>query len=219
MNSQIEENYLKAIFKLEAETSSAVGTSALASEMGVQSASVTDMIKKLSAKGLTSYQKYKGVSLTEKGRMDAKRIIRKHRLWEVFLVEKLGFSWGDVHEVAEQLEHVRSKELVSRLDAYLGYPTIDPHGDPIPDEEGHIAEPPSTLPLSELQPGEDATVAGVQHDGRDLLEYLDRNGLSLRKKVSVVNRLEFDGSLKVSIDGREVYFSEKMAGNILVIKT
>lgn len=217
MNSQIEENYLKAIFKIGLRDDKSVSTSAVAKEMGVQAASVTDMIKKLAAKDLVDYRKYKGVELTETGRRQAVRIVRKHRLWEVFLVEKLGFSWGDVHEVAEQLEHVHSEQLTDSLDAFLDFPKVDPHGDPIPDKDGKIQAQKSIL-LTELNPGDHAVISGVNHDGRDLLYYLENNELVLSNELEVLEKLDFDGSMKLKVLGKEKFVSEKIAENILVVK-
>lgn len=215
MNSQTEENYLKAIYKLSLSAKGAVSTSALAAEMGVQAATVTDMLKKLSTKKKISYKKYYGVELTAEGRSEAVRIIRKHRLWETFLVDKLGFNWGEVHDVAEQLEHVDSEQLTDRLDAFLDYPTVDPHGDPIPTKEGEIRVRP-TLPLSQLEPGDKAVIAAVRHDGKDLLDYLERHGLVLGSRLEIVEVLDFDGSMRLKVGEADRYISEKISVNILV---
>ncbi len=223
MNSQTEENYLKAICKLSMlsnkggkGTPISVSTSALANEMGVQSATVTDMLKKLSAKKKIKYKKYYGTELTETGRLEAMRIIRKHRLWETFLVEKLGFGWGEVHEVAEQLEHVNSPQLTDRLDAFLGYPKTDPHGDPIPDKDGEVRSRPTVL-LTALKAGDRGVITAVKHDGKDLLDYLDRHGLVLDSAVEVLEVLPFDRSMQLRAAGREHFVSEKIAENILVV--
>jgi DtxR family Mn-dependent transcriptional regulator len=217
MNSHIEENYLKAIYKLSLSAKGAVSTSALAAEMEVQAASVTDMLKKLAAKELISYEKYYGVELSATGRDAAIRIVRKHRLWEVFLVEKLGFGWGEVHEIAEQLEHVKSEKLTDSLDAFLNYPQVDPHGDPIPDKDGVVRQQPTVL-LTILKPGDRGRIAAVKHDGKDLLDYLDRHNLVLENEVEVLEVLEFDGSMQLLVAGREQYISEKIAENILVVR-
>lgn len=222
MNSQTEENYLKAICKLSMlsnkggkGTPISVSTSALANEMGVQSATVTDMLKKLSAKKKIKYKKYYGTELTETGRLEAMRIIRKHRLWETFLVEKLGFGWGEVHEVAEQLEHVNSPQLTDRLDAFLGYPKTDPHGDPIPGKDGDIRMR-ELVPLRDLKLGEKGRIAAVKHDGKALLDYLDRHNLVLGSAIEVLEVLDFDGSMRLRVAGKEEYVSEKISENILV---
>ncbi len=214
MNSQAEENYLKAIYKLSRDED-AVSTSALAAELGVQAATVTDMLKKLSSKGRIAYKRYHGTALTDLGRKEAVRIIRKHRLWETFLVEKLGFNWGDVHEVAEQLEHVNSEQLIDRLEAFLGNPKTDPHGDPIPTKEGQV-ERQSTLPLSELHLATPTKIAQVKDDGKDLLSYLEKHGMLLGSTVEVLEKLDFDGSLRLLVSGKEAYVSDKIASNILV---
>ncbi len=215
MNSQIEENYLKTIFMISRAKSKPVSTSAIADELGVQSASVTDMIKKLSSKGLIRYKKYYGVELSESGKKEAVRIIRNHRLWEVFLAEKLGFGWGDVHEIAEQLEHVRNDELTEKLDAFLGYPEYDPHGDPIPDKSGDIHQRATTL-LRDLEVGQEGIILGVKDDSREFLGYLDNNNLILKKKISVEEKLGFDKSMKIRVDDKSIYVSEKTSANILV---
>jgi len=217
MNSHIEENYLKAIYKLSLSANGAVSTSGLAAEMGVQSASVTDMLKKLAAKKMIRYEKYHGVELSKTGLETATRIVRKHRLWETFLVEKLGFGWGEVHDVAEQLEHVQSEKLVDSLDAFLDFPKVDPHGDPIPDKDGVVRKR-QTKVLTELRPGECGIISAVKHDGKDLLDYLDRHDLVLDNQVEVMEILEFDGSMQLKVGGKTQYVSEKIATNILVVK-
>lgn len=217
MNTQIEENYLKAIYSLSTTQAGNVSTSALAAKLGVQAASVTDMLKKLSARKLIKYRKYHGVELTQAGAACAVAILRKHRLWETFLVEKLGFSWGEVHDIAEQLEHVHSEELTDRLDAFLGYPESDPHGDPIPDKNG-VTRHKKTVPLSALKAGENGTIAGVRHDGRDLLDYLEKHQLVLHNRVEVHDVLTFDGSMQITVAGENQYISEKIAENILVVR-
>ncbi len=217
MNSHIEENYLKAIYKLSLSAKGAVSTSALAAEMEVQAASVTDMLKKLAAKKLISYERYYGVQLSKTGMAASIRIVRKHRLWEVFLVEKLGFGWGEVHEIAEQLEHVQSEKLTDRLDAFLNYPQVDPHGDPIPDKEGVVRQQP-TIALTNLKPGERGRIAAVKHDGQGLLDYLDRHNLVLDSDVEVLEILEFDGSMQLLVEGKEHFVSVKIAENILVLR-
>ena len=158
MQTQTEENYLKAIYKLS-EESERVSTSAISDLMQTKSASVTDMLKRLHDKGLVEYKRYQGVTITGRGKKVALEIIRKHRLWEVFLVETLKFKWDEVHPIAEQLEHVRSKELVRRLEKFLGYPKVDPHGDPIPDRSGQLKDT-GLRPLSELNSGDAAILEG-----------------------------------------------------------
>lgn len=216
--SSTEENYLKAIFKLSKFREENISTNNIAAEMQTAPASVTDMVRKLGDKKLVHYEKYKGVQLTEEGRKLAIHLIRSHRLWEVFLVEKLGFNWDEVHEIAEELEHIKSDELIRRLDDFLGLPTHDPHGDPIPDAEGNIAfhEPVSA---NQLQPGEKGLVVGVIEQSPDFLQYLDRIKLNIRSKIIVKELNEFDSSRLITIEGGgEQFISEKVASNLVVKK-
>jgi DtxR family Mn-dependent transcriptional regulator len=215
-HTETEENYLKCILRFS-EQAAPVSTSTIAASMGTTAASVTDMLKKLSDKQLVLYQPYKGVSLTEQGRLVALRIVRKHRLWEVFLVEKLKFSWDNVHEVAEQLEHVDSPELIRRIDEFLGYPKFDPHGDPIPTEEGEMARRDTRL-LSDIQPGDRVVIAGVQRSDQDFLQYLDLIGLTLNRVVTVVERIAYDESLRLMAEGGSLVVSGSVARNISVLR-
>lgn len=197
MHSQVEENYLKAIFKLSSEQEDEISTSAIAAELTINAASVTDMIKKLAAKKLITYKRYQGVKLTPTGQAIAIDIVRKHRIWEVFLFEKLNFTWSEVHEIAEQLEHIKSEELINRLDDFLGNPRIDPHGDPIPDKKGkfHYEKP---VLLSDLSVGAEAVIRGVREDSKDLLLYLDQNRLLLGTTLRVEKIFDFDRSMILS---------------------
>lgn len=214
----IEENYLKAIYKIGNASGSLVSTSELALEMEVQAASVTDMLKKLASKNLIHYKKYHGVKLSANGKFTAMHIVRKHRLWETFLVKKLGFSWSDVHDVAEQLEHVNSEELIDRLDSFLGYPKTDPHGDPIPGKDGKIIAQKS-IPLNQLKVGESGEVAGVQSDQKELLDYLEKLDLLIGNKLQVVDILPFDGSMKIRIaHNPETTISQAVSSNLLIKK-
>lgn len=216
--SHTEENYLKAIFKIVERSNKAASTNAISSEMSTTAASVTDMLKRLSEKELTHYEKYKGVKLTDKGNNIATHLIRKHRLWEVFLLEKLNFSWDEVHDMAEQLEHIQSPELVERLDEFLGFPKFDPHGDPIPDADGNFAYRKQT-PLLELKPGEQGVVVGVQDHDPTFLQYLDRLGLVLGTHVKFMERFEYDESVKIVINNeREQILSKKVAQNLFIQK-
>lgn len=216
MNSQAEENYLKAIFKLSEKEAKAASTNAIAGEMQTTAASVTDMLKRLAEKNLIDYEKYRGVQLTDDGSRVATALIRKHRLWEVFLTEKLGFAWDEVHDIAEQLEHVQSDTLIERLDAFLGRPKFDPHGDPIPDAQGRWAFRPQTL-LSALQPGDSGAVTGVNDHSATFLQYLDQLGLSLGARLELLERVPFDHSMRVRTqDGREVTLSDKVGQNLFI---
>ncbi|TAE51538.1 MAG: metal-dependent transcriptional regulator [Bacteroidetes bacterium] len=217
MHTETEENYLKCILKYSLQEE-VVYTNTIAAHLGTSAASVTDMLKKLSEKQLVHYKPYKGVSLSEEGRRIALAIVRKHRLWEVFLVEKLKFSWDNIHEVAEQLEHIESQELIRRLDDFLNYPKFDPHGDPIPDEYGAI-ESRNTRLLSEIQPGETAIVAGVGRSDPDFLQYLERVGLTLEREVRVMEHLGFDESVLLEIGDQHTVISGTVARNLFVLQS
>lgn len=217
-----EENYLKAVLKLSSgkgleATEQAVSTNAIAAELSTTPASVTDMVKRLNDKGLLTHVPYKGVQLTPAGRSLALQTVRKHRLWEVFLVDKLHFSWDEVHDTAEQLEHVRSPKLVEALDAFLGHPKFDPHGDPIPDADGQL-QPRAAVPLAGVSAGLRVTICGVAHTSPEFLRYLDRLGLQLNTNAHVVEHIPFDNSRLLRLpDGREVIVSSAVTDNLLVI--
>jgi DtxR family transcriptional regulator, Mn-dependent transcriptional regulator len=201
-----EENYLKAIYHLTTLNGTEVSTNAIAEKMETKASSVTDMLRKLAEKELIHYKKYQGVSLTQTGRLAAKMIVRKHRLWEVFLVEKLAFAWDEVHDIAEQLE---------RLDDFLGNPTEDPHGDPIPDREGRILKTEKQL-VSELAEGQEGLCVGVRDTSSEFLQYLDKNGIALGAHITIVGREPFDGSLAIRVDGALHSISGKVAANLFV---
>jgi DtxR family Mn-dependent transcriptional regulator len=216
MLSYTEENYLKAIYHLSEEGEKSVLTNELSDAMSTKPASVTDMIKKLSAKKLIGYEKYYGVTLTKQGKADALAIIRKHRLWETFLVQKLNFHWDQVHEVAEQLEHIQSTLLIEKLDEFLEFPTADPHGHPIPDKNGkiHVAE---QTPLDEISEKKTAKVRAVKRGSPSFLQYLSKIGLYIGAQVSILERIDFDGSIEILIDKKKKAFISKEASqNILV---
>jgi len=216
--SSAEENYLKAIYHLSVGESEVVSTNAIAEELQTKPASVSDMLKKLSSKELVNYVKYKGVNLTDKGRSVALWIVRKHRLWEVFLVEKLKFNWDEVHEVAEQLEHIKSKPMIEKLDVFLNYPKFDPHGDPIPDRHGNITVI-SAIPLSEAKIGAILNVVSVSDSNPNLLKYLDKVGISIGSELHILERIAFDGSLEIKIKGNEAVsrlISSQVSKNILI---
>ncbi|MCB0526833.1 MAG: metal-dependent transcriptional regulator [Saprospiraceae bacterium] len=216
--TQAEENYLKAIFKISEKSDKPALTNAISAVMQTTAASVTDMLKRLAEKDLISYEKYKGVQLTEEGNRLATALIRKHRLWEVFLTEKLGFAWDEVHELAEQLEHVQGNDLVGRLDAFLGHPKFDPHGDPIPDADGRWAYRKQS-PLATLQAGDHGVVTGVEDHSSAFLQYLDQLGLGLGAGIELIERFPYDQSVRIrTSDNREMVLSEKVSQN-LYIKT
>ncbi len=216
MLSLTEENYLKAVYHLSDAGSKAVLTNELAEAMQTKAASVTDMIKKLSAKELILYERYYGVNITAKGKTQALQIIRKHRLWETFLVEKLGFTWDEVHEVAEQLEHIQSTRLIDKLDEYLGFPKVDPHGDPIPDQHGKLKSQPQ-VPLDQLKPGTKAVICSVKDSNPDLLKFLDKIGAKPGKKIEVISREPYDESVEITIDKKKLFVSKEVSKNILLL--
>ena len=214
--SHTEENYLKIIFSLSEKDDKSVSTNAISNGIKTSAASVTDMLKRLSEKELIHYEKYKGVTLTERGDRIARLLIRKHRLWETFLVEKLDFNWDQVHEIAEQLEHIRSKDLVERLDEFLGHPKFDPHGDPIPDAEGRFAFRKQVL-LSELKNGESGVVVGVKDHSAAFLQYLDQMQLILGARVVIIEKFVYDESVKVLLnEDKEQLLSKKVCQNLYI---
>lgn len=216
MQSFTEENYLKIIYHLSA-INNPVQTNAIAERIQTKAASVTDMLKKLSEKELVDYVKYQGVTLTEKGRLTAINIVRKHRLWEVFLVDKLNFKWDEVHEVAEDLEHINSALLIERLDEFLDFPKVDPHGDPIPDQYGNFADL-SFIKLSKLKAQETGTITGVSEHSSAFLKHLEKLGLTLGKKIEVLEIIDFDGSVALLIEDSKINISKEVAKHILISK-
>lgn len=217
MLSLTEENYLKTIYHLSDGGSKSVLTNELAEAMNTKAASATDMIKKLSAKEFISYEKYYGVNVTQKGKTEALLVIRKHRLWETFLVEKLGFSWDEVHEVAEQLEHINSPRLIQKLDEFLGYPTIDPHGDPIPDSKGKLKVLPF-VSLDQVKTGYHGKITAVKDSDSNLLKFLDKIGARPGIKIKILGKEAYDESMEILIDDHRVFISKEVSQNILVIE-
>ncbi|WP_179349827.1 metal-dependent transcriptional regulator [Winogradskyella pacifica] len=212
-----EENYIKAIYHLSSNGEKTVNTNAIASAMQTKASSVTDMIKKLSEKNYADYKKYQGVTLTDDGKRVAVNIIRKHRLWEVFLVEKLNFSWDEVHEVAEHLEHIKSDKLIDELDAFLEFPTYDPHGDPIPDKEGnfkHIEK----IVLAKAEVGSAYKCVGVDDTSSKFLKYLDSNHIALGTIITVKHKEPFDNSIKIALENSEIVVSQSVAKNLYLKK-
>lgn len=215
MLSHSEENYLKAIYHLSFTEEEGISTNSIASRVDTKASSVTDMLKKLSEKELINYQKYKGVFITDLGKYTAKMIIRKHRLWEVFLVEKLGFNWDEVHAIAEELEHINSEKLINALDAFLGFPKEDPHGDPIPNARGEIVSRQKQL-LSESVIGKKYICVGVKDSSSQFLQYLDRQQIALGTQLLVLAREEFDQSITVKIHEVELVLSKVVTQNLYV---
>ena len=211
-----EENYLKVIHRLSEATTEDISTNAVAELMQTKAASVTDMLRKLAEKGWVNYQKYQGVRLSAEGEKIALSIVRKHRLWEVFLVDKMGFNWDEVHEIAEQLEHIESDQLVNKLDEYLGFPKTDPHGDLIPNKEGILPEL-AYSHLSDIKTAKTCKLMGVAQDSAVFLQLLTKLNLSLGAKLDIQEVNEFDRSIFVSInDAAPIFISHEVAKNILV---
>jgi DtxR family Mn-dependent transcriptional regulator len=215
MHSFTEENYLKVIYHLSQHNESPVQTNAIAEGMQTRAASVTDMLKKLSDKKLLDYVKYQGVTLTEEGKTVAVKVVRKHRLWEVFLVEKLNFSWDEVHDIAEELEHINSSILVERLDDFLGYPKRDPHGDPIPDKDG-VFEPSANIHLNEMSTGRKGIIIGVSEYSSSFLKHLERLGLTIGIAVHITEITEYDGSVELLVGDKKINVSRDVAQHILI---
>ncbi|AZQ43007.1 metal-dependent transcriptional regulator [Nonlabens ponticola] len=214
MHSVSEENYIKAIHHLQ-QGDDLVSTNEIAARMNTRASSVTDMLKKLADKNLAEYIPYKGSRLTQMGTDCATSIIRKHRLWEVFLVEKLNFSWDEVHEVAEQLEHIQSRKLIDELDKHLGYPRKDPHGDPIPDKDGNY-EKTQQAPLSIVDVGTHVAITGVVDTSKEFLNYLDKHNIQLGTQLKVLDKEDFDGSVTVETPHKTLQLSRQIADNLFI---
>ena len=214
-----EENYLKTIYNLSNSGENQVSTNSISDFLKTKPSSATDMIKKLSAKKLLYHKKYKGTNISESGKKLAIKIIRKHRLWEVFLFDKLKFKWDEVHNIAEELEHISNEELIDKLDDYLKNPKIDPHGDPIPNKNGEIDLKPK-IPLSDLLISENCIVSTVNDEEIDFLEYLNKINIHIGSKIKIIDILSFDKSLEIEVDKkRSTFISNQVAKNILVTKS
>lgn len=210
-----EENYLKTIYHLQQNVGDEVSTNAIAERLETKPSSVTDMVQKLADKKVLTYVKYKGTSLTPLGHQIAVNIIRKHRLWEVFLVEKLLYSWDEVHEIAEQLEHIQSESLIDRLDEFLGFPKVDPHGDPIPDQNGQFKKVEKQL-LSRLAVGRKGLCVGVKESDSEFLKYLDKRAIAIGTEITVLSIEDFDDSMQILVNGDRFFISKKIAENLYV---
>jgi len=215
--SQTEENYLKAVYKIAELDQGSVSTNAIAKMMKTSAASVTDMIKRLSEKEYVYYKKYYGVELTALGKSTATLLIRKHRLWETFLVSKLNFSWEEVHDIAEQLEHIQSDKLIEQLDEFLEHPKFDPHGDPIPNPEGKFTLRSQTT-LAEMNIGEQGHVIGVKIHDTPFLQHLNQIGIQMNTTLQIVAKQDYDQSTTVLLNDNQVHLSEKVANQILLKK-
>ncbi len=210
-----EENYIKAIYHLSGGGMHSVPTNAIAKQMDTQPSSVTDMIKKLSDRKYVHYKKYRGVQLSEKGINTALTIIRKHRLWEVFLAEKLDFNWDEVHDVAEQLEHIKSEKLIDKLDEFLDFPKYDPHGDPIPGKNGELAQRSLKL-LSAMKAEEEGICVGVKDSSVSFLKFLDKHNIALGDRIKILDVEEFDESLNILIESKKLHISKRIATNLFI---
>jgi DtxR family Mn-dependent transcriptional regulator len=211
-----EENYLKAIYHLSEGGKKSVSTNDVAGAMKTKPASVSDMLRKLGEKEVIEYRKYYGVHITDEGKKQALQTIRKHRLWEVFLVDKLNFAWDEVHEVAEELEHIQSPLLIQRLDAFLNYPKFDPHGDPIPDEFGDVKAKPR-LVLNEMEIGQMGQIVAVKDSSAAFLKYLDKVGAYIGARIKILDKTDFDGSIEILVDQKKnLFMSKDVAANILI---
>jgi len=211
-----EENYLKSIYRLAQQSGSKITPTAIAESLGNNPASVVDMIRKLTEKQVIAYDKKKGVELTPQGLKDAVLIVRRHRLWEVFLLEKLGYHWDEIHDIAEELEHISDATLADRLDKFLGFPEYDPHGDPIPKANGKVPKPYSVT-LTDLKTGDVCRVAAVRDTSSSFLQYLQKLNIGIGTNIQLLEKIPFDNSLVISISGREsTTVSQKFGENILV---
>ena len=210
-----EENYLKSILKLVHPPKKTVNTNALAAHLGTSAPSITDMLKKLADKHLITYQRYHGASLTEEGLRLATDLVRKHRLWEVFLHHSLGMSWEEIHAIAEELEHIQSNRLIECLDNFLGNPKFDPHGDPIPNAQGKYTMR-TQIPLSDLAVGAAGTIVGVKNDTPSFLRHLTEKGIRLGQSIRVIQQDAYDHSISLTVDDRSTELSGPVATNIFV---
>lgn len=214
MNTLAEENYLKTIYHLSHQADN-VSTNQIAAALSTKAASVTDMLKKLADKQLINYTPYQGVSLTGAGQKIALLIIRKHRLWEYFLVEKLNFKWDQVHDMAEEMEHISSEELIDRLDQFMGYPKYDPHGDPIPDCEGNFKIH-EFKPISAIALNGGGVISGVRDHSSEFLQYLDKQQLIIGKKIKVMEIIAYDHSMILQVGNNKIHISREVANNLLI---
>jgi DtxR family Mn-dependent transcriptional regulator len=218
MLSLSEENYLKIIYKIEKEEQAKVSTNAISEQMHTKASSVSDMLKKLAQKELIHYIKYQDITLTPEGQKKALLILRKHRLWETFLVEKLHFQWDEVHEIAEELEHIQSDSLINRLDEFLNFPPTDPHGDPIPDASGQIRISQKQLFFHEIAIGSKGIIHGVRDTSTLFLKYLTKIGIGIGSTFELTDRMEYDQSVELRVNGRTLIISREAAQNIYTLE-
>ncbi|KAB1065734.1 metal-dependent transcriptional regulator [Salibacter halophilus] len=216
--SYAEENYLKAIYRLSRQSENGTSTNEISHYVETKASSVTDMLKRLAKKEMVNYKPYQPITITEKGRLMAIKTIRKHRLWEVFLVEKLNFKWDEVHEIAEELEHIHSDKLINRLDDFLNNPTHDPHGDPIPDADGNI-EHHKDITIADLTEGQIGMIIGLKDTSSEFLQFLDNSQLTLGKSIKVEEITGYDGSVTITINmTTRKTISHQVAKNLYIKK-
>lgn len=218
MNNISKEDYLSTMYK-HRDASGAIKSNQIADRLNISGAAVTDMLKKLSREGYVDYKKYKGIRLTRIGEEYAMNMVRRHRIWEVFLHQVVGIPWDKVHSEAENLEHSSSDELINRLEEMLDFPEFDPHGDPIPDKEGNLPEQKNYKSLSRIRSGMKVIVTKVNDFDSGFLKYISKMGIGLNKVIEVKEVLKFDGSMLIEIDGKEFSVSNKLAANIFVINS
>ncbi len=214
MATSTEENYLKTLLRLSQKTGE-VSISELSNALEVSKPTANSMVKNLKSQGLISYEKYKPLSLTTEGRKMAALILRKHRLTEMYLVEKMGFGWEEVHEIAEQVEHIKSPVLFDRMDELMNFPSVDPHGSPIPDKDGKI-EMLANKRLIDCNPGSEVIISALGESSKEFLEFLDTRGLTLGSRLKIISISAFDNSVSVTFDGKQESFSTKVSERLLV---
>ncbi len=218
MPSISKEDYLKSIYKFQNENGDSVSTADIAADLDVSNAATSDMAKKLAAQGFIKYEKYKGLKLTGKGEKIALNILRRHRLWELFLIKVLGLSWSEVHREAENLEHNTSEFLIDKIDELLNFPEFDPHGSPIPQKNGEVPKLPDMIPLSKAVEGKRYQIKNVHDESEDLINYLTKLNLVLNKKIKIIEKLNFDNSMIIENDGENITVSEKLTNSVFVTK-
>jgi DtxR family Mn-dependent transcriptional regulator len=218
MNNISKEDYLSTIYK-HRDSDGTIKSNQIAEQLDISGAAVTDMLKKLSKDGYVDYKKYKGIRLTKVGEEYAMNMVRRHRIWEVFLHQVVGIPWDKVHSEAENLEHSSSDDLIDRLEEMLDFPEFDPHGDPIPDKNGNLPEQEIAKSLSKIKPGSKVKVLKVNDFDSSFLKHISRIGIALNKEIEIKDVLKFDGSMLLTIDGRELNVSNKLAANIFVINS
>ena len=217
MHNISQEDYLTAIYR-NLNDDGKIKPNILAAKLEISSAAVTDMLRKLSRDGFVDYKKYKSIKLTSEGESYAKNMLRRHRIWEVFLYKTLGMPWDKVHEEAEKLEHSTSDEMINLLEKFLEYPEVDPHGYPIPDKKGRIKNTKDVISVTELKENDYAKVVRVNDDVKNFLSYITKIGIALEKEIFIKDKLEYDGSILIKIDNKEINISNKIASNIFVEK-